>query len=98
MSCECKVGEHEPRLLVLTGGPGAGKSAVLESVRRYVCVHVQILPEAASGEERRAAVVLCDRRALDRLVDWPLHAALLQIGSSEPEELARDAPVPGVDT
>jgi predicted ATPase len=32
---------------VLTGGPGAGKTAVLELVRQEFCAHVQILPEAA---------------------------------------------------
>jgi predicted ATPase len=34
--------------VVLTGGPGAGKSAVLELVRLFFCVHVHTLPEAAS--------------------------------------------------
>jgi predicted ATPase len=33
---------------VLTGGPGAGKTAVLELVRRSFCRHVRILPESAS--------------------------------------------------
>lgn len=32
---------------MLTGGPGAGKTAVLELVRQDFCAHVQILPEAA---------------------------------------------------
>jgi predicted ATPase len=32
---------------VLTGGPGAGKTAVLEVVRRQLCEHVVVLPEAA---------------------------------------------------
>jgi predicted ATPase len=32
---------------VLTGGPGAGKSAVLELIRLFFCVHVRTLPEAA---------------------------------------------------
>jgi predicted ATPase len=32
---------------VITGGPGAGKTAILEMLRRYVCVHTQVLPEAA---------------------------------------------------
>jgi len=32
---------------VLTGGPGAGKTAVLELIRQQFCSHVQILPEAA---------------------------------------------------
>ena len=33
--------------IVLTGGPGAGKTAVLELVRQQFCAHVQVLPEAA---------------------------------------------------
>jgi predicted ATPase len=37
-----------PRLIVVTGGPGAGKTAVLEMVRRSFCSHVGVLPEAAS--------------------------------------------------
>jgi len=36
------------RFLVLTGGPGAGKTAVMEAVRQIFCNHVAILPEAAS--------------------------------------------------
>jgi predicted ATPase len=32
---------------VLTGGPGAGKTAVLELLRHSLCEHVRILPEAA---------------------------------------------------
>jgi predicted ATPase len=31
----------------LTGGPGAGKTAVLELVRQQFCSHVQVLPESA---------------------------------------------------
>ncbi len=40
--------EQPPRLIVLTGGPGAGKTAVLEFFRKIFCEHVAILPEAAS--------------------------------------------------
>ncbi|MFK7999675.1 MAG: ATP-binding protein [Polyangiales bacterium] len=36
-----------PRLIALTGGPGAGKTAVLEMASRAFCRHVAILPEAA---------------------------------------------------
>lgn len=35
------------KLIVLTGGPGAGKTAVLEMIRRLICPHVALLPEAA---------------------------------------------------
>jgi predicted ATPase len=34
--------------VVLTGGPGGGKTAVLEMARRYFCQHVAFAPEAAS--------------------------------------------------
>jgi len=46
--CECVKEIHEPNFLVLTGGPGAGKTAVLEMVKKYFCSHVKVLPEAAS--------------------------------------------------
>ncbi|MFN8583593.1 MAG: ATP-binding protein [Gemmatimonadaceae bacterium] len=32
---------------MLTGGPGAGKTAVLELIRLFFCVHVKTLPESA---------------------------------------------------
>jgi hypothetical protein len=32
---------------VLTGGPGAGKTAVLELVKQLFCKHVMVLPESA---------------------------------------------------
>jgi predicted ATPase len=32
---------------VLTGGPGAGKTALLELIRQSFCSHVRVLPEAA---------------------------------------------------
>ena len=60
IECECKE-PHERRRIVLTGGPGAGKTAILELVRQYFCKHVDVLPEAASilfsGGFRRAATV-----------------------------------------
>ena len=45
-SCACSE-LHKPRHVVLTGGPGAGKTAVLELIRPSFCVHVRVLPEAA---------------------------------------------------
>lgn len=45
--CSCKQKNHESKLVVLTGGPGAGKTAVLESAKRAFCEHVAVLPEAA---------------------------------------------------
>jgi predicted ATPase len=44
--CECREA-HERRRLVLTGGPGAGKTAVLELIRQAFCAHVAVLPESA---------------------------------------------------
>lgn len=46
--CRCRKARHETKLVVLTGGPGGGKTAVLEMARRYFCQHVAIAPEAAS--------------------------------------------------
>lgn len=47
VACECK-GVHKRKRVVLTGGPGAGKTALLELIRQSFCTHVRILPEAAS--------------------------------------------------
>jgi predicted ATPase len=45
---ECHCNQVHPfRRVVITGGPGAGKTAILEMLRRYVCVHTRILPESA---------------------------------------------------
>jgi predicted ATPase len=51
--------QHQHRRIVLTGGPGAGKTAVLELLRHSLCEHVAIVPEAAGivfggGFPRRA--------------------------------------------
>lgn len=47
--CDCAMTAHGPAArVVLTGGPGAGKTAVLEVVRQHLCEHVTALPEAAS--------------------------------------------------
>lgn len=44
--CGC-ANEHGVRRVVLTGGPGAGKTAVLELVKQSYCHHVMVLPESA---------------------------------------------------
>jgi len=44
--CGCQE-PHVSRRIVLTGGPGAGKTAVLELVRQYFCEHLKVLPESA---------------------------------------------------
>jgi predicted ATPase len=46
VTCSC-TSEHSPRRIVVTGGPGAGKTALLELLRHAVCRHVHILPESA---------------------------------------------------
>jgi len=46
MPCACRV-DHQRKRIVLTGGPGAGKTAALELIRNSFCPHVRILPEAA---------------------------------------------------
>jgi predicted ATPase len=45
-ACSCDA-RHDMRRVVLTGGPGAGKTAILEFMRLTFCRHVTILPEAA---------------------------------------------------
>ena len=48
LPCACGRSFHETRLVAVTGGPGAGKTAVLELALRSFCSHVGVLPEAAS--------------------------------------------------
>src|SRR3989338_5679779 len=47
-SCLCKDKNHEGKRIVLTGGPGAGKTAILEVIKKNFCEHITVLPEAAS--------------------------------------------------
>ncbi len=44
----CCPATHECKRVVLTGGPGAGKTSVLELIKKSFCEHVQVLPESAS--------------------------------------------------
>lgn len=46
LTCGCEA-THTRRYVVLTGGPGAGKTATLEMIRKAFCGHVRVLPEAA---------------------------------------------------
>lgn len=46
--CECHERTHSPQFIVLTGGPGAGKTDVLKLVQQMFCPHITIIPEAAS--------------------------------------------------
>jgi hypothetical protein len=47
VECGCHQ-VHTRRRVVLTGGRGAGKTAVLELVRQHLCRHVDVLAESAS--------------------------------------------------
>lgn len=71
MECRCHSRNHVPRRVVLTGGPGAGKTAVLELVRQRFCRHVAVLPESAGivfggGFPRRRTMP--GRRAAQRVI------------------------------
>ena len=46
--CDYSKTNAPTRLMVITGGPGAGKTAVLEMAKKVFCEHVAILPESAS--------------------------------------------------
>jgi len=46
--CHCNRKHGKTKLIVITGGPGAGKTAVLELAKKQLCRHVAIFPEAAS--------------------------------------------------
>lgn len=79
------------RRIVLTGGPGAGKTAVLELVRASACPHLVVLPEAAGvvfgggfprrtgAGERRAAqrAIFHVQRELEALADEAAGTAVL---------------------
>ncbi len=90
MNCECTKLLHDCKLVVLTGGPGAGKTAVLEIARRSLCEHISILPEAASivfgggfprlksdGSLRAAQEVIFHvQRGLEKVVVGEKHSAV----------------------
>jgi predicted ATPase len=65
-TCPCTA-VHDPKRVVLTGGPGAGKTAVLELIRQSFCAHVKVLPESAGivfgGGFPRARTPACLRPA-----------------------------------
>lgn len=69
-NCEC-TRAHERKRIVLTGGPSAGKTAVLELVRQHFCQHTVVLPQAAAilfrgGLSRGASER--ERRATERAI------------------------------
>lgn len=87
-ACECTV-EHPRKRIVLTGGPGAGKTAVLELAQQFFCKHLVMVPEAASllfrggfprggNVEQRAATqraIFHVQRELEATTDAADHAA-----------------------
>lgn len=46
--CACAAARHDTKLVVLAGGPGAGKTAVLEVVRQHFCADLAV---AADDED-----------------------------------------------
>jgi predicted ATPase len=89
-------------MIALTGGPGAGKTAILEMARKTFCSHTAVLPEAATivfggGFWRRTSVP--GRRAaqraiyhvqheLERIVDEERLAAVALCDRGTPDALA----------
>lgn len=47
LPCKFDTPFETSKLVVITGGPGAGKTAVLEAARKSLCEHIAILPESA---------------------------------------------------
>lgn len=98
-SCDCDPrGDTKPlSLVVLTGGPGAGKTAVLAAARAAYCEHVAAIPEAATilfgggfprhdsipGRKAAQRAIYHVQREAERLVDDELfaHAALCDRGT-----------------
>lgn len=89
-ACACKRENHDSKRVVLTGGPGAGKTAVLEIARKNFCEHISILPESASiifsggfwrhdtlaAKKAAQRAIYYVQRELERLVDDEKQAAI----------------------
>lgn len=68
--CHCTE-QHSRKRIVLTGGPGAGKTAVLEVARHLFCKHVRVMPEAAGivfGGGFPRTLVAIERAAAQRAI------------------------------
>lgn len=86
-----------PVRIVVTGGPGAGKTALIEVLRRNVCAHVVLVPESATivfgggfprrrddrGQRAAQRVIFHVQRELEELVDptGPTRVMLLDRGT-----------------
>ena len=87
VACACAE-IHPAKRIVLTGGPGAGKTAVLELMRKTLCEHVKVVPEAAGvvfggGFPRNGELEA--RRAAQRAIFYvqrELEAAVLATNAS----------------
>ena len=96
-STTCSVCTSIPRFIVLTGGPGAGKTAVLEIARRSLSARVAFLPEAASiiygggflrrtslpGKKAAQRAIFHVQREQERMIEDEtiVHAALCDRGT-----------------
>jgi predicted ATPase len=90
-ACACHRENHDCKRVVLTGGPGAGKTAVLEIARKNFCQHISILPEAASiifgggfsrhdtlaAKKAAQRAIFFVQRELERLVDDEKQSAIV---------------------
>ena len=86
--CTCSAHAIPCPRVAITGGPGAGKTAALDVVRRELCHHVAVLPESASllfrgGFPRGRETI--ERRAAQRAIYYvqrELERAMLELGQS----------------
>lgn len=47
-SCQCSKAPEATRFIAITGGPGAGKTALLNLAKNIFCKHVAFIPESAT--------------------------------------------------
>ena len=71
--CECVLESREPKFVVVTGSPGAGKKEVLGLALRSFCSQVAVLPRSAAsifGTEFPCHFTDSGRRSALRSVYW----------------------------